>query len=111
MTNFEKIAETPEALGEMLASLTVINSPWEDAFHKAFCTACGQTDCGKCPHENERNNPTWWLNQAPKEGDAPRGDTERQEEFRLRRMRNALLIWSFVASAISIVLSLIRLAR
>ncbi len=36
MTNFEKITETPEALGELLASLTVIDSPWEDAFHKAF---------------------------------------------------------------------------
>ena len=40
MTNFEKITETPEALGELLASLTVIDSPWEDAFHKAFCADC-----------------------------------------------------------------------
>jgi len=37
VTNFKKFAETPEALGELLASLTVIDSPWEDAFHKAFC--------------------------------------------------------------------------
>ena len=40
MTNFKKFAETPEALGELLASLTVIDSPWEDAFHKAFCADC-----------------------------------------------------------------------
>lgn len=34
-----------------------------------------------------------------------------RKERRWCRVRNALLIWSFVASAISIVLSLIRLAR
>lgn len=36
MTNFEKFTATPEILGELLASLTVIDSPREDAFHKAF---------------------------------------------------------------------------
>lgn len=66
MTNFEKITETPEALGELLASLTVIDSPWEDAFQKAFCAGCGLENCDvvKCPHDAERNNPLWWLTQA-----------------------------------------------
>lgn len=64
MTIFEKITASPEALGELLDSLTVIESPWEKEFHKAFCADCGQTDCGACPHEKERNNPLWWLVQT-----------------------------------------------
>ena len=66
MTNFEKITETPEALGELLASLTVIDSPWEDAFQKAFCAGCGLENCDvvECPHDAERNNPLWWLVQT-----------------------------------------------
>ena len=75
MTNFEKITETPEALGELLASLTVIDSPWEDAFHTAFCADCergGECDTEHCPHQNERNNPTWWMMQeAEVEQDTP----------------------------------------
>lgn len=67
MTIFEKITASPETLGELLASLTVINSPWEEAFHRAFCDSCidsnGTENCDTpgCPHEAERNNPTWWL--------------------------------------------------
>lgn len=73
MTNFEKITTSPEALGELLASLTVIDSPWEDAFHKAFCADCGRENCyGKCcPHQAERNNPTWWLKLGEKPGEVP----------------------------------------
>lgn len=69
MTNFEKFAETPEALGELLASLTVIDSPWEDAFHKAFCAKCERENCDgkRCPHKAERNNPLWWLMQEARE--------------------------------------------
>lgn len=65
MTNFEKFTETPETLGELLASLTVIDSPWEDAFHKAFCADCERENCDEksCPHKAERNNPLWWLMQ------------------------------------------------
>jgi len=63
MTVFEKVAASPETLGALLASLTVIDSPWESAFHEAFCADCNQCDCGTCPHENVRNNPTWWLTQ------------------------------------------------
>lgn len=71
MTVFEKIAASPEALSELLGSLTVIESPWEKEFHKAFCADCGQTDCGACPHEKERNNPLWWLMLGGKEGEVP----------------------------------------
>ena len=57
MTNFEKITASPEALSEFLSSLSIATGPWDESFHKAFCAACGQTDCGTCPHEKERNNP------------------------------------------------------
>ena len=40
ITNFEKIAETPEALGEFLASLPVADGPWDVEFRKAFCAKC-----------------------------------------------------------------------
>ena len=63
MTNFEKIAETPEALGDFLSHITVANAPWDKEFHKMFCDYCEQDNCdeGCCPHEGERDNPTWWL--------------------------------------------------
>jgi len=61
VTIFEKITASPGELGAFLASLAVIDTPWEDAFHEAFCTECGRENCGTtdCPHEDERNNPTW----------------------------------------------------
>ena len=73
MTNFEKFTETPETLGELLASLTVIDSPWEDAFHKAFCADCERENCDgkRCPHQDKRNNPLWWLMLGGKEGEVP----------------------------------------
>lgn len=70
MTVFEKVAASPEALGELLDSLTVIDSPWEEAFHRVFCDSCidsnGTENCDTpgCPHEVERNNPLWWLAQV-----------------------------------------------
>ncbi len=62
MTNFEKITETPEALGSFLASLSVADGLWDAKFHRAYCDGCGAT-CDICPHAAERNNPLWWLNQ------------------------------------------------
>ena len=64
MTNFEKVTASPEALGEFLAALSVATRPWDKDFYKAFCEGCDKSDCGACPHEKERNNPLWWLNQA-----------------------------------------------
>jgi len=68
VTNFEKITATPAALGAFLASLTVIESPWEEMFHRTFCAGCGKEDCVRCPHERERNDPTWWLSRAVQGG-------------------------------------------
>lgn len=74
MTNFEAIAKSPEALGGFLASLMVVNAPWDSHFQRTVCQGCKHygRDCGNvCPHEDKRNNPTWWLKlEAEKETDA-----------------------------------------
>ena len=66
MSNFEKITATPEALGAFLAPLPVATGPWDESFHEKFCASCEREECDTehCPHQNERNNPTWWLTQA-----------------------------------------------
>ena len=66
MNNFERITASPEALGDFLASLPVLQGPWDDAFHRTFCDDCPVEDCDAegCPHQTERNNPTWWLKLA-----------------------------------------------
>lgn len=60
-TVFEKITESKEALGELLASLPVADSPWDKAFQKRYCNSCTLENCGPCPHEEQRSNPVWWL--------------------------------------------------
>ena len=73
MSNFEKITESPEALGEFLASLPVANGPWDEEFHRAFCDSCERENCdeGRCPHQDKRYNPLWWLMLGGKEGEVP----------------------------------------
>lgn len=65
MTNFEKITETPEALGEFLDRLPVANGPWDRKFHEMFCDYCEREDCDeeRCPHQDKRYSTLWWLNQ------------------------------------------------
>jgi len=65
VTQFERLTASPEALGEFLASIPVANSPWDECFSKTFCAGCDRDDCDTepCPHQAERNNPTWWLMQ------------------------------------------------
>ena len=72
MSNFENITVSPEALGEFLASLPVAGGPWEEAFHRMFCDGCPAENCDgeNCPHNAERNNPTWWLKLGEKQGEA-----------------------------------------
>lgn len=73
MTNFEKITASPEALGEFLASLPVATGPWDEEFHRAFCDSCERENCdeGRCPNQNKRYNPLWWLMLGGKEGEVP----------------------------------------
>lgn len=64
MTNFEKVAATPEALGAFLASLPVASGPWDEEFQRRCCSGCEREDCdggSRCPHEEKRNSPLWWL--------------------------------------------------
>jgi hypothetical protein len=73
MTNFEKITASPDALGEFLASLPVATGPWDEEFHRAFCVDCERENCDekRCPHQDKRNNPTWWLTMGGKPGEVP----------------------------------------
>ena len=66
MSNFEKLAASPEVLGAFLESLTVINSSWEREFQKKFCAECKRPDCDgtPCIHKDKRDNPLLWLTQA-----------------------------------------------
>lgn len=60
-TVFDKITESKEALGELLRSLPVADSPWDKAFHKRYCNGCTLENCDPCPREEQRSNPEWWL--------------------------------------------------
>lgn len=61
MTEYERITASPAVLGEFLGSLPCLEGPWDTAFHQEFCSKCGAENCDNCPHEAQRNNPTWWL--------------------------------------------------
>lgn len=64
MTNYERLTASPDTLGSFLATLPVADAPWDEAFQKEFCAGCPQEDCEpSCPHQDKRNNPTWWLKQ------------------------------------------------
>lgn len=63
MTYFQKITASKEALAEFLASIKVLDGPWDDLFHAKFCTKCRASSCDGCPHEDKRRNPAWFLDQ------------------------------------------------
>ena len=59
-SNYEVLTASPEALGNFLASLP----------SQTFCSSCEREDCDAdgCPHQDKRNNPTWWLAQEARGG-------------------------------------------
>ena len=63
MTNFEKSTASPETLGDFLGSLPIAEGPWDERFHREFCDKCPSENCDaeNCPHNEERNDPLWWL--------------------------------------------------
>lgn len=63
-TVFDTITKDAATLAEVLASLPVIEAPWDTEFQKRYCSKCLRADCdseSECPYQQERNNPAWWL--------------------------------------------------
>ena len=60
-TVFETITKDAATLAALLASLPVLEAPWDAEFHKRFCSSCNAGNCDGCKHEEFRNNPAWWL--------------------------------------------------
>lgn len=48
MNVFEKITESPEALASLLRAIPAIETPWDDAFHRLYCSSCAAADCDDC---------------------------------------------------------------
>lgn len=60
MNVFEKITESPEALASLLRAIPAIETPWDDAFRRIYCSSCSAEDCDDC-RRPERDSPLWWL--------------------------------------------------
>lgn len=60
MNVFEKVTESPEALASLLRAIPAIETPWDDAFHRLYCSSCSAADCDDC-RRPERDSPLWWL--------------------------------------------------
>lgn len=63
-TNFEEITKSPEVLGTFLRALPIFEGPWDVEFERQYCAGCGKASCddgSRCPYEDKRNNPDWWL--------------------------------------------------
>lgn len=60
MNNYQSITASPEALAAFLGSIQAIETPWDDAFHRLYCSSCAAADCDDC-RRPERDSPLWWL--------------------------------------------------
>lgn len=60
MNNYQSITASPEALAAFLGSIPAIETPWDDAFHRLYCSSCAAADCDDC-RRPERDSPLWWL--------------------------------------------------
>ncbi len=56
MNNYQSITASPEALAAFLGSIPAIETPWDDAFHRLYCSSCSATDCDDC-RRPERDSP------------------------------------------------------
>lgn len=63
ITYFDQITASREAMAEFLASIPALDTPWDKAFQRKFCTRCRASGCDRCPHQAQRNNPAWFLEQ------------------------------------------------
>ena len=62
-TVFEAVTKDAATLAALLGSLPQLEAPWDDEFHKRFCSSCDAENCDaeNCPNNAFRNNPAWWL--------------------------------------------------
>lgn len=60
-TVFEAVTKDAPTLAKFLASLPVLEAPWDTEFQKRYCKKCPPPDCDYCPNNAFRNNPAWWL--------------------------------------------------
>ena len=56
MNNYQSITESPETLAAFLGSIPAIETPWDDAFHRLYCSSCAAADCDDC-RRPERDSP------------------------------------------------------
>ena len=56
MNVFEKVTESPEALASLLRAIPAIETPWDEAFHRLYCSSCSAADCDAC-RRPERDSP------------------------------------------------------
>lgn len=67
MNNFQRITASREALAAFLGTIPAIETPWDDAFHRIYCSSCSAADCDDC-RRPERDSPLWWLGLPAAEG-------------------------------------------
>lgn len=62
-TVFEAVTKDAATLAALLGSLPVLEAPWDDEFHKRFCSSCDAENCDaeNCQNNAFRNSPEWWL--------------------------------------------------
>lgn len=48
MNNFQRITASREALAAFLGTIPAIETPWDDAFHRIYCSSCSAADCDDC---------------------------------------------------------------
>lgn len=58
--NFQRITASRETLAAFLGTIPAIETPWDDAFHRLYCSSCSAADCDDC-RRPERDSPLWWL--------------------------------------------------
>lgn len=78
MNNYQSITASPEALAAFLGSIPAIETPWDDAFHRLYCSSCSAADCDDC-RRPERDNPLWWLGLPAAEVMVERSKTQREK--------------------------------
>lgn len=44
MNNFQRITASRETLAAFLGTIPAIETPWDDAFHRIYCSSCSAAD-------------------------------------------------------------------